>query len=262
MEGCGREHFGADGGGDQPVAGDGDVADHVRSRLACSFSQRPKSTVPGNGRHHDELGEGDAGFEGHFDGGVEGGGLVGRQAEDEGAEHVDAVLLEGLELLGERFAGVVEVLEDGLEAFGGDGFYADQGALDVGLAHGVEVLAVFAGFHGDLGEEDHVFGELGELCHEEETLGADGGELFELGDVVLLAGEAEVGEGDGIEVVVGEGDEAEADAAEVDDLVDDASGRRAGGAAGRRCARRCRRSSAWGSRGWSGRRPTCICRGA
>ena len=37
----------------------------------------------------------------------------------------------------------------------------------------------------------------------------------------LFAGEAEVGEGDGVEVVVGEGDEAEADLAEVDDLVDD-----------------------------------------
>ncbi len=75
--------------------------------------------------------------------------------------------------LGERFAGVVEVFEDGLEAFGGDGFYADERALDVGLAHGVEILAVFAGFHGDLGEEDHVFGQLGELVHELEALCAD-----------------------------------------------------------------------------------------
>ncbi len=55
----------------------------------------------GKGRHHDELGEGDAGLERHLDGGVEGGGLVGGQAEDEGAEDVDAVLLEGLELVGE-----------------------------------------------------------------------------------------------------------------------------------------------------------------
>jgi hypothetical protein len=37
----------------------------------------------------------------------------------------------------------------------------------------------------------------------------------------LFAREAEIGEGDGVEVVVGEGDEAEADLAEVDDLVDD-----------------------------------------
>ncbi len=65
------------------------------------------------------------------------------------------------------------------------------------------------------------FGELGEFSHEEEAFGADGGEFFELGDVVLFARQAEVGEGDGVEVVVGEGDEAEADLAEVDDLVDD-----------------------------------------
>ena len=122
----------------------------------------------------------------------------------------------------EGFAGVVEVLEDGFEAFGGYGFDADQGALDVGLAHSVEVLAIFAGFHGDLGEEDHVFGELRELGHECKALSADGGEFFDFGGVALLACEAEVGEGDGVEVVVGEGDKAEADAAEVDDLVDDA----------------------------------------
>ena len=91
-------------------------------------------------------------------------------------------LLEGLELSGEGFAGVVQVFEDGFEAFGGDGFDADERALDVGFAHGVEILAVFAGFHGDLGEEDHVLGKLGELGHEEEALGADGGELFELGE--------------------------------------------------------------------------------
>ncbi len=46
--------------------------------------------------------------------------------------------------------------------------------LMLALAHGVEVLAVFAGFHGDLGEEDHVLGQLGELGHEVEALGADG----------------------------------------------------------------------------------------
>ena len=214
------EHLGADGGGDEPVAGDGNVSHHF-GRFGLLFFPAVEVNGAGEGRHHDELGEGDAGFEGHLDGGVEGGGLVGGEAEDEGAEDVDAVLLECLELAGQGFTGVVEVFKDGLETFGGDGFYADECSLDVGLAHGVEVLAVFAGFHGDLGEEDHIFGELGELGHEEEAFGADGGEFGEFGLVVLFACEAEVGEGDGIEVVVGEGDEAEADLAEVDDLVDD-----------------------------------------
>ncbi len=156
-----------------------------------------------------------------FDRGVEGGGLVGRQAKDEGAQHMHAMFLEGLELTGKGIAGVVEVFEDGLESFGGHGFDADQRSLDVGFAHGVEILAVFTGLHGDLSEEDHVLGELGELRHEEKAFGTDGGKLFELRDVVLLAGEAEIGEGDGIEVVVGQGDEAEADATKTDDLVDD-----------------------------------------
>ncbi len=222
--GVGGEHLGADGGGDEPVTGDGDVAGGGGDDLGgLGLLFFPTAEVDGAGErgHHDELGEGDACFEGHVDGGVEGSRAVGGEAEDEGAEDVDAVLFERLELLGEGFAGVVEVFEDGLEAFGGDGFDADEGTLDVGLAHGVEVLAVFAGFHGDLGEEDHVLGELGELGHEGEALVADGHELGDLGVISLLAGEAEVGEGDGIEVVVGEGDEAEADAAELDDLVDD-----------------------------------------
>ena len=154
------EHLGPNGGGDEPVTGDGDVADKSWG-FGLLFFPAAEVDGAGEGRHHDELGEGDAGFEGHFDGGVEGGGLVGGEAEDEGAEDVDAVLFEGLELAGESFAGVVEVFEDGFEAFGGYGFDADKGALDVGFPHGVEVLAVFAGFHGDLGEEDHVFGELG-----------------------------------------------------------------------------------------------------
>ena len=214
------KHLGAGGGGDEPVPGDGDIAYEGGSDGLLLL---PAGEVhgAGEGRHHDELGEGDAGLEGHVDSGVEGGGLIRGEAEDEGAEDMDAVLLEGLELTGEGFAGVVEVFEDGLEAFGGDGFDADEGSLDIGLAHGVEVLSVFAGLHGDLGEEDHVPGELGELGHELEALLADGGELFEFGGIVLFAGKAEVGEGDRVEVVVGQGDEAEAATAEVDDLVDD-----------------------------------------
>ena len=86
---------------------------------------------------------------------------------------MDAVFAEGLELLDEAVAGVVEVLEDGLEAFGSDGFDTDQGALDVGALHGVEEVGVFGRFHGDLGEEDHVLGELGKLVHEGEAFGAD-----------------------------------------------------------------------------------------
>ena len=147
------EHLWTDGGGDEPVAGDGDVADESGG-FGLFFFPAAEVYGAGEGRHHNELGESDAGFEGHFDGGVEGGGLVGWKAEDEGAEDVDAVFFEGLQLPCESFAGVVEVFEDGIKAFGGDGLDANKRAFDVGFAHRVEVLAVFAGFPGDLGEEE------------------------------------------------------------------------------------------------------------
>ena len=97
------EHLGADGGGDEPVAGDGDVAGrraHNFRGFGLLFFPASEVDGAGEGGHHDELGEGDAGFEGHLYGGVEGGGLVGGETEDEGAEDVDAVLFECLQLPG------------------------------------------------------------------------------------------------------------------------------------------------------------------
>src|SRR3954469_62142 len=132
-----------------------------------------------------------------------------------------AMFLKGLELTDEGIAGVVEVFEDGLKSLGRHGFDTNQRSLNVGLAHGVEILAVFTGLHGDLSEEHHVMWKLCELCHEEKAFGTDGGKLFEPGDVVLLAGEAEIGERNWIEIVVGQSDEAEAYPSQADDLVDD-----------------------------------------
>ena len=114
---------------------------------------------------------------------IEGGGLVGRQAEDERAEHMHAMLLEGLQLLRQRLAGVVPVLEDSLQPFGRHRFNAHQRALDVGLAHGVQEVAVFARLHGDLGKEHHVLGQLGQLFHQLKTLVADRRQLFQLGEL-------------------------------------------------------------------------------
>ena len=71
-------------------------------------------------------------------------------------------------------------------------------------------------------KEDHAFGQLGQFCHQLETLSADGNSHFELSFIMLLAGKAEIGQRDRIKVVVGEGDETKADAAKVDDLVDHA----------------------------------------
>ncbi len=134
---------------------------------------------------------------------------------------MDAVFAEGLEAVDEGVAGAVEVLINGFESFGGYGLDAHEGASDAGVPHGVEKAGVLGGFHGDLGEEDHVVGEFRETFHEFEALFADGFELADAGLVILAFGEAEVIEGDGIEVIVGEGDEAKAAAAEFDDFVDD-----------------------------------------
>ena len=46
---------------------------------------------------------------------------IGRKAEDERPEYVNAFRAEGLQPCNERLAGVIEVLVDGLQAFGGDG---------------------------------------------------------------------------------------------------------------------------------------------
>lgn len=51
---------------------------------------------------------------------------------------------------------------------------------------------------------------------------AYGGEFVETEEVVLLASQAEIGVGDGVEVVVGERDEAEAETAQRDNFVNDA----------------------------------------
>ena len=92
-----REHLGANGSRNEPVSGDGDVAHHLRSERLLLL---PSAEVHGTGKrgHHDELGERDASFDGHVDRGVEGRGLVSRQAKDEGPQHVHTMFLKGLEL--------------------------------------------------------------------------------------------------------------------------------------------------------------------
>ena len=68
------------------------------------------------------------------------------------------MLFERLQLLCQRIAGVVEVLEYGLQALGRDRFHTHQRSLDVRAAHGIEILSILTRFHGDLSEEDHVLG--------------------------------------------------------------------------------------------------------
>src|SRR6185437_16684693 len=99
---------------------------------------------------------------------------------------------------------------------------ANEGAFDVGPTHRIQVFAVFAGFHGDLREKHHVFGELGELFHQVEAIGADCIELVEAAQVVLLARQAKVGLGNRVEIVVGERDEAKSETAQRNNLFNHA----------------------------------------
>ena len=66
---------------------------------------------------------------------------IARQAEDEGSEHVDAVLAEGLQPLDEGLAREIEPLVDVFQSFRRDRLDADQRAADVRTAHSLEELA-------------------------------------------------------------------------------------------------------------------------
>ena len=190
-----------------------------------SFSPSGEIDSAGERGHHDELREGDVRFFGHLGGGGEGVGTVGWETEDEGTQDVNAVFAEGLETAGQIVAGQVKIFEDGFQAFFGDGLHADKRPADSGTFHGVEEFDVFSGLHGDLREEHHVVRKGGEAFHEDKTFVADGFELGDLFWVTLLTGQAKVGVGDWVKVVVRQGDEPKALAAELDDFLDDAVGR-------------------------------------
>ena len=89
------------------------------------------------------------------------------------------------------------------------------------LLHRVEELGVLGRFHGDLREEHHVVGQLGEPRHQLEALGAHRLQRLVLRLVVAPRRHLQVGQRHRIEVVVGERDEAEAAAPQLDDLLDD-----------------------------------------
>ena len=79
-----------------------------------------------------------------------------------------------------RFARIVPVLENRLQPFGGHRLHAHQRALDIGFPHGVKILGVFARFHGDLGKEHHVLGQLCQLFHQLKSFDTNGRQLLQL----------------------------------------------------------------------------------
>ncbi len=67
-------------------------------------------------------------------------------------------------------------------------FHTYQRAFDVGLMHGVEIIAIFAASIVILGKEHHVLWQLGHLFHQLEALCTNGRQLFELGCVCFARG--------------------------------------------------------------------------
>src|SRR5260370_22372508 len=109
------KHLWTNFGRNQPVPCNRLIA-YQRGSLRLLLFPAPKIHGSGKRRHHHELGEGYARLQCHLDRRIERRRLIGREAEDEGAKHMDAVLLEGLQLLGQSLARVVEVFEDRLES--------------------------------------------------------------------------------------------------------------------------------------------------
>src|SRR5262245_39571293 len=100
---------------DQPMLRDGHAVDRLRLMLRLG---RPLFEVdrPWEWRQQDELRECDVGLMSEGDRGVEGVLAVARQAEDERAEHVDAVMPKRTQPIDEGIAREVEPLVDFLQA--------------------------------------------------------------------------------------------------------------------------------------------------
>ncbi len=166
--------------------------------------------------------------------------------------------LERLQLLRQRLAGVVPVLEDRLQSLRRHRFHAHQRALDIGLLHRVKILAVFAGLHRDLRKEHHVLGQLGQLFHQLKALFANRRQLFQFGRVVLLSRQPQIGQRHRIEVVVGQRNEPEPKPPQRRRSRRSHFETAAAAASAHRSATRCKTSSASGIREWSAPRPTYI----
>src|SRR5271165_6070672 len=209
---------------DQPATCKRDAV-HLHSRYIDSFL--PLGEIDGSRkwRQDDELSKGEIGGVSQCGGRVESCGFVAGQAEDERAQNVDAVAAEILQPVDQRLSGEIEVLVNIFQSVGRDRFHADQRSQDVRGLHGIEEFVVLRGFHRDLGIEDGVFGEPCQAGHQFKAFRTNGLQLLKMSFVFLALRQFEVGQSDGIEIIVGQSDEAEAEASQLHDLFDDGIGR-------------------------------------
>src|SRR5260370_40698514 len=109
-----RKHLWTNLRRNQPVPSNRHIA-HQRGIVRLLLLPARKVHSSRKGRHHHELGEGYARLQCHLDCRIERYGLICREPEDERTKNMDAMLFEGLQLLRQSLASVVEVFEDRFE---------------------------------------------------------------------------------------------------------------------------------------------------
>ena len=220
-------------------------------------SQRAKSTVPGNGVSITNCAKVTPARSARSAVASNVSRTVARQAEDERAEHVDAVRRNACSRSTSASPDEVEVLVDVLQPFRRHRLDADERALDARARHRLQELRIFGRLHRDLGEEHHVVGSCASRSISSKRSARIAFELAQLRRVAPARGLRQIGERHRIEVVVGERDEPEPASPQLDDLARSRRRRPPAAASGRRCATPSRTSSASGSRAPSAPRPTC-----
>ena len=177
---------------------------------------------PGYGVSMHELREREPGVLGDVRGRVERRRPIARQAEDERAEHVHAVLAERAQPRDQRVAGDVEALVDVLQPFGRDRLDADQRALDVRARRiasrnsGSSAASIVICVKNTMSRGSCASRAISSKRSARIACSSSSRVWF-----VLPPRHREVGQRDRIEVVVGQRDEAEPAPAQLDDLCDD-----------------------------------------
>ena len=205
---------------DEPAAGERHTGDGGR-RVAQSFFPAIEVHRPRVRAQSNKLGKSEIGADRSCSSGIEGFRAVAGQSENKRPEDVHATSAKNFQALDQKLSGEIEIFVDIFQARGRYRFHSDQSALDARCFHGIEEVGVFGGFHGDLSKEHHVIRQLGQARHEFKSLRP---QVFEFSDprsVLLEPGEVQVGESDGIEIVIGQRDEAESETAQLDHFFDD-----------------------------------------
>jgi hypothetical protein len=132
-----------------------------------------------------------------------------------------AVPLKRLELLNQVGSGTIEILKNRFQPFRRNGLDPHQSAANPGPFHGIEELRILGGFHGDLGEECQIIGKSGQALHQFKSLLAHGLQTGEFFLVALAFRELEIGESDGIKVVIRQGNKTESEPAQLNHFMND-----------------------------------------